>query len=90
MTDHLPDTIELRETVPDRLGRGVVIGGDTYVDDEGRLEIRLAIKDDAGERSIRRHEGDVFEFAGADWRVARISGPAMGGRSHIATLSRVE
>jgi hypothetical protein len=53
------------------------------------MEIRLTIKDDAGEREILRHEGDTFEFAGGTWRV-KIFGGNAGTRSPVATLSLVE
>jgi hypothetical protein len=90
MTSHLPSTIELHQSIPDRLGGGAVIGGSSYLDDQGRLEVRLAIKDDTGERRIQRHEGDTFEFAGATWQVTKIFEAYMGGRPRVATLSKVE
>jgi hypothetical protein len=82
--------LEIYLTIPDRLGRGTVIGGNSYLDDQGRLEVRLAIKDAAGERDIRCHEGDTFEFAGATWQVTRVFEPTLSGRSRVATLSKVE
>jgi Family of unknown function (DUF6406) len=90
MTSHLPNTIELHQSIPDRLGAGAVIGGSSYLDDQGRLEVRLAIKDDTGERRIQRHEGDTFEFAGATWKVTKIFEAYVGGRPRVATLSKVE
>jgi Family of unknown function (DUF6406) len=90
MTSNLQETIEIYESIPSRLGSQVVIGGDSYLDDQGRLEVRLAISDDAGERYIRRHEGDVFELAGATWRVAKVFGQSSSGRSRVATISKVE
>jgi hypothetical protein len=90
MTSDLPDTIELYRGIPDPFGGGAVIGGSSYGDDQGRLEVRLAIKDGAGERSIRCHEGDTFEFAGATWRVTEVFHASVGGRSRVATISKVE
>jgi hypothetical protein len=90
MTSDLPETIELYETIPEWLGSQAAIGGDSRLDDQGRLEVRLAIKDDSGERTIRRNEGDAFEFAGATWQVTTLFGPSMGGRSRVAVLSRIE
>jgi hypothetical protein len=90
MASHLPSTIELRQSIPERLGGGVVIGGSGHLDDQGRLEVRLAIKDDTGERSIRRHEGGTFEFAGVNWQVTKIVEAYVGGRPRVATLSKVE
>jgi hypothetical protein len=90
MTSDLPGTIELHQSIPHPLGGGAVIGGSSYLDDQGRLEVRLAIKDAAGERSIRRHEGDTFEFAGATWRVTKVFEAYAGGRPRVATLSKVE
>jgi hypothetical protein len=66
------------------------IGGDSYLDEQGRLEVDLTVEDDVGERDIRHHEGDIFEFAGATWRVAKIFEPSLDGRSRVATLSKVE
>lgn len=90
MANDLPDMIELYESIPNPLGSGAFIAGDSYLDDQGRLEVRLAIDDDAGERDIRHHEGDTFEFAGATWRVTKIFEPMAAGRSSVATLSRIE
>jgi Family of unknown function (DUF6406) len=84
------DLLEIYESIPSRLGGKVVIGGDSYLDDQGRLEVRLAISDDAGERYIRRHEGDTFELAGATWRVAKVFEQSLSGRSRVATISKVE
>jgi Family of unknown function (DUF6406) len=90
MSSDLPSTIELHQSIPDRLGGGVVIGGSSYLDDQGRPEVRLSLKDDTGERRIRRHQGDTFEFAGATWRVTEIFEAYVGGRPRVATLSKVE
>ena len=90
MTSDLPGAIDLYGGIPDRPRVGVVVAGDSYLDDQGRLEVRLAIKDDAGERDVQCHEGDIFEFAGTTWRVTRIFEPYMGGRSRIATISQIE
>jgi hypothetical protein len=90
MTSDLPSTIELHQSIPNPLGGGAVIGGSTYLDDQDRLEVRLAIKDDSGERSIRRHEGDTFEFAGATWQVTEVFEAYTGGRPRVATLSKIE
>jgi hypothetical protein len=88
MSSHLPDTIELYESIPGLIDEAF-IAGLNYLDDQGRMEIRLTIKDDAGEREILRHEGDTFEFAGGTWRIKIFEGNA-GPRSPVATLSRVE
>jgi hypothetical protein len=90
MISDLPDAIELHQGIPDRLGGGAFIGGDSYLDEQGRLEVDLTVGDDVGERDIRHHEGDIFEFAGATWRVAKIFEPSLGGRSRVATLSKIE
>jgi hypothetical protein len=90
MTSDSRETIEIYESIPSRLGGKVVIGGDSYLDDEGRPEVRLAISDGAGERYIRRHEGDVFEFADATWQVMKVFEQSSSGRSRVATLSKVE
>lgn len=90
MTSDLPDTIELYENIPHRLAGGAVIGGDSRLSDQGRVEVRLAIKDDSGERTIRRNEGDTFEFVAATWQLTKAFGPSMGGRSRVAILSRIE
>ncbi|MCO6009255.1 hypothetical protein NE236_30220 [Actinoallomurus purpureus] len=90
MTSDLPGTIELHQSIPHPLEGGTVIGGSSYLDDQGRLEVRLAIKDDAGERRIRHHEGDTFEFAGATWRVTKVFEAYPGGRPRVATLSKIE
>jgi hypothetical protein len=89
MTSDLRETIEIYESIPSRPGGGVVIGGDSYRDDQGRLEVRLAISDDAGERYVRHHEGDIFQFAGADWQVTKVFEQSPSGRSRVATLSKV-
>jgi hypothetical protein len=90
MTSDLPDTIELHEGIPDHLGGEAVLGGYSYIDDQGRLEVDLTINDNAGERGIQCHEGDNFEFAGATWQVTKIFESYEGGRPRVATLSRVE
>jgi Family of unknown function (DUF6406) len=90
MTSDPRETIEIYESIPSRIGGEVVIGGDSYLDDHGRLEVRLAISDDAGERYIRCHEGDTFELAGATWRATKVSEQSSSGRSHVATISKVE
>jgi hypothetical protein len=90
MTSDLPGKIEIYQGIPNHLGRGAFIAGDSYLDGQGHLEIDLTVNDDAGERDIQCHEGDNVEFAGAKWKVTKISGPSMSGRSRIATLSRVE
>jgi Family of unknown function (DUF6406) len=90
MTSDLPATIELHQSIPRRLGGGAVIGGSSYLDDQGHLEADLAIKDNAGERDIRCHEGDTFEFAGATWKVTKIFEAYVSGRPRVATLSRIE
>jgi hypothetical protein len=90
MTSDPQETIEIYESIPSRLGSEVVIGGDSYLDDQGRLEVRLAISDDAGERYIRGHEGDAFELAGATWRVSKVFEQSPSGRSRVAIISKVE
>jgi hypothetical protein len=90
MTSDLQETIEIYESIPSRLGGKVVISGDSYLDDQNRLEVRLAISDDAGERYIRRHEGDTFELADATWRVTKVFEQSLSGRSRVATISKVE
>jgi hypothetical protein len=89
MTSDLQETIEIYESLSSRLGSQVVIGGDSYLDDQHRLEVRLAISDDAGERYIRRHEGETFELAGDIWRVTKVFEQSSGGRSRVATISKV-
>lgn len=90
MTDHLPNTIELYGHILNRPGGGTYIVADSYIGDQGRLEVRLTLKDDVGKRTIRCHEGDTFEFASTFWKVTKIFGEYMDGRRHIATISRVE
>ncbi|MCO6003383.1 hypothetical protein NE236_00125 [Actinoallomurus purpureus] len=88
MTDYLPGTIDLYGGIPRRLGGGEFIAGDSYLDDQDRLEVSLTVDDDAGERDIKCHEGDVFDFAGATWRVTTIFEVSMSARRRIATLSK--
>ena len=90
MTSDLPSTIELHQSIPNPLEGGAVIGGSSYLDDQGRLEVRLAIKDAAGERTVRGHEGDTFDFAGATWQVTKVFEAHAGGRPRVATLSKLE
>lgn len=90
MTSDLPGKIEIYHGIPDRPKKGTFVAGDSYLDEQGRLELDLTIVDDAGERDVRCHEGDTFEFAGASWKVTEISAPSMGGRARLASLSRVE
>src|SRR2546426_538749 len=51
MASNLPEKIELHQSIPYRLGGGAVIGGSSYLDDQGSLEVRLAIQD--GEIGLR-------------------------------------
>ena len=90
MTSDLPGTIEIYRSIPRRLGGGAFIAGDSYLDDQGRVGVRLMINDDAGERDVRGHEEDIFEFAGAAWQVTKVFEPNLATRSHVATLSLKE
>jgi hypothetical protein len=90
MTSDLPGTIELHQGIPRRLGGGEFIGGSSYLDDQGRLEVDRTLDDQAGERDIQCHEGDTFEFAGATWRVTTVFEAYVGGRPRVATLSKLE
>ena len=90
MADYFPSTIELHGGILERPGGGKYIAADSYLDDQDRLVLKLALKDDAGERRIQCHEGDTFEFAGSIWKVAKIFGEYMDGRRHLATILRVE
>jgi Family of unknown function (DUF6406) len=90
MTSDLPGTIEIYRSIPRRLGGGAFIAGDSYLDDQGRVDVRLMINDDAGERDTQCHEGDTFEFAGATWQVTKAFDPDLATRSHVATLSLIK
>lgn len=89
MTSDLPDTIEISKALLKHVGDASV-AGHTYIDDQGLLIVRLSALDDAGKREIHVHEGDVFDFAGAKWRMAIVHEPTIATRGRVATLTRVQ
>lgn len=83
------ETIDLYKTTPDERSAGTKLGGHTYTDDQGRLTVRLYLKDGSGERRIHVREGDTFEFDGQSWRVTKVHEHTAATRGRVATLTKV-
>ena len=89
MTSDWPETIDIHQGIPQRSG-GALIGGDSYVDDQGHCVAQLDVADDDGGRQIHVSEGDTFELAGATWQVTAVYEPTMEGRHRVATLVKLQ
>ena len=89
MTSDRPETIDIHQGIPQRPD-GALVGGDSYVDEQGRCVAQLDVADDAGGRQIHVSEGDTFELAGATWQVTAVYEPTMEGRHRVATLMKLQ
>lgn len=88
MTSEDATTVEIWQSIPARMAGGT-IGGQNYIDDQGRWAVRLSPSDEGGVRYIHLREGDTFEWTGGTWEVTKVYEPREGGRPHVATLTKV-
>lgn len=88
MTQQLPEVMEIEKTIPNRIG-GSVLGGDSYVDEQGRWIVELHVSDGESRRLLHVVEGESVEFAGMTWRVTDVVEPTTATRGQVATLRRV-
>jgi hypothetical protein len=88
MTTELPETIELVDTIPERVTPQATIAGHNGFDAEGNRVVQLSIADGAGDSFLTLREGERFEFAGASWNVTKVDEPTTDEHRSVATLTR--
>ncbi|MFJ9370583.1 hypothetical protein ACIRRA_40030 [Nocardia sp. NPDC101769] len=86
MSNRQPEKITICLSVPSYWGSRNLLGGQNFVDEQGRRAVRLFVKDDTGERHETVLEGDRIGFAGRVRLVAKIFQLPEGPRDPVATL----
>lgn len=66
------------------------INGGSRIDEQDRWVVRLGLAEASGHRDIEVVQGDMFEFAGSTWRVAKVYEPNTRPRGMVAKLERVD
>lgn len=87
-SQQLPAVLEIYKTIPSRINDSL-IGGDSYVDEQGRWVVELHVAEGGGRQLLRVVEGDSVAFAGATWAVENVGEPTSQAQGCVATLTRV-
>lgn len=88
MTVNLPEILEIEKTIPNRVNDSLV-GGDSFVDEDGRWVVELHVAENGDRRLLRVVEGDTVDFAGTTWTLEGVKEPTTQPQGRVATLTRV-